>query len=109
MLFAQSWRCLNHSQVRGLCLYPVASIQISTFASSDMGGEHAKIPSYILTHPFLVGSGTATPQHETSKRGTSKRKQILVNLLDALNELANDEETFPKGKPPTRLQYSHPD
>ena len=90
-------------------MYTVASAQISTFASSDVGGEHAKTPSYTLTNPSLVGSGTATPQHETSKRGTSKRRQILLNLLDALNELTNDEEAFPKGKPPACLSYSHTD
>jgi hypothetical protein len=109
ILSTRNWRCLNHSQVCGLYLYPVASTQIPTFASSDMGGEHTKIPSHMLTSPSLVGSGTTTPRHETNRRGASKRKQTLLSLLDALNELTNDEETFPKGKPPARLPHPRPD
>ena len=65
-----------------------------------MGGQRQKIPSHMLTSPSLVGSGMTTPRHDTSKRGTSKRKQTLLSLLDALNELTNDEDAFPKGKLP---------
>jgi len=61
----------------------------------------------MLTPLSLVGSGTITPRHDTSKRGAS-RKQALLSLLDALNELTNDEDTFPKGELPpafcTRVQ-----
>jgi len=65
-----------------------------------MGGQPEKIPSHMLTSLSLVGSGTATPRPDTNKRGSSKRKQTLLNLLDALNELTNDEEPFSKGESP---------
>ena len=100
ILSTRNSRCLNHSQVCNSYLYPIASTQIPTFTSSDMSGEPTKIPSHMLTSPSRVGSGATTPRHETSRRGASKRKQTLLSLLDALNELTNDEETFPKGKPP---------
>ena len=57
----------------------------------------------MLTSLSLVGSGTNTPRHDTNKRGTSKRKQTLLSLLDALNELTNDEEAFSKGELPPAL------
>ena len=67
-----------------------------------MSSQQPKVPSHTLTSPPLVESGTTTPPHATGKRGTSKRKQTLLSLLDALNELADDEEAFPKGElPPT--------
>lgn len=76
--------------------------EIPTFASSDMGGQRPEIPSHMLTSLSLVGSGTTTPRNEMNKRGASKRKQTLLSLLDALNELTNDEEAFSKGElPPT--------
>jgi hypothetical protein len=74
--------------------------EIPTFPSSDMGGQQPKVPPHILTSHSLVGSGTATPRHDRSKRGNSKRKQTLLSLLDALNELTNDEEAFAKGELP---------
>ena len=52
----------------------------------------------MLTSLSLVGSGTTTPRQDTSKRGAAKRKQTLLSLLDALNELTNDEEAFSKGE-----------
>ena len=63
-----------------------------------MGGQRGKIPSHMLTSLSLVGSGTTTPRHEANKRGTAKRKQTLLSLLDALNELTNDEDAFPRGE-----------
>ena len=84
---------------------------VPTFASSDMGGQRTKISSHMLTSLSLVGSGTTTPRRDTSKQGVAKRKQTLLNLLDALNELTNDEDAFPKGEPRTcpvlapRLMY----
>ena len=74
--------------------------EIPTFASSDMGSQRSEIPSHMLTSLSLVGSGTTTPRHDMSKRGAAKRKQTLLSLLDALNELTNDEEAFSKGEPP---------
>lgn len=64
-----------------------------------MGGQRQTTPSYVLTSTPLIGSGTTTPRHDTSKLGASKRKQTLLNLLDALNELTNDEEALSKGEP----------
>ena len=86
----------------GSCLYlrPVPPTGIPTFAPPGMGDQRTKMPSHILTSHTLAGSGTTTPRHDTSKRGTSKRKQTLLSLLDALNELTNDEEAFSKGEPP---------
>ena len=50
----------------------------------------------------MVGPGTTAPRNDRSKRGASKQKQTLLRLLDALNELANDEEAFSKSElPPT--------
>lgn len=40
----------------------------------------------------------SSPRFNASKRGASKRKQTLLSLLDALNELTNDEEAFHKGE-----------
>ena len=57
----------------------------------------------MLTSLSLVGSGTTTPRQDRNKRGTAKRKQTLLSLLDALNELTNDEEAFPKGELPPAL------
>jgi hypothetical protein len=79
---------------------PLHTHEIPTFAPSDMGGQRTKTPSHTLTSLSVVGSGTTTPRHDTSRRGTAKRKQTLLSLLDALNELTNDEEAFSKGEPP---------
>jgi len=75
---------------------------MSTSASPDTGGQQP-IPSHTPTSLSLVGSGTATPRRDTSKRGTPKRKQTPLSLLDALNEVTNDEETFSKGELPPAL------
>ena len=63
-----------------------------------MGGKRTKIPSHILASLSPAVPETTTPQHDTNKRGTEKRKQTLLSLLDVLNELTNDEEAFPRGK-----------
>ena len=63
-----------------------------------MGGKRAKIPSHILASFSPAVPETTTPRHDTNKRGTAKRKQTLLSLLDALNELTNDEEAFPRGE-----------
>ena len=80
-------------------LNPVLPPEVPSFASSNMGGRRQKTPSHVLTPPSLIGSGNNTPRYNTNKRGASKRKQTLLSLLDALNELTNDEEDFPKGEP----------
>ena len=65
-----------------------------------MGDQQPKILSRLLIPPSLVESGTTTPPHNRSKRSASKRKQTLLSILDALNELTNDEDAFPKGELP---------
>jgi hypothetical protein len=61
----------------------------------------------VLTPPSLIGSGATTPRHDTGKRGAAKRKQTLLSLLDALNELTNDEEAFPKGESLPTFSFSY--
>ena len=98
-------RCVKHLQVCGLYFSRFHLPEIPTFAPSDMGGQRTKPPSHMLTSPSLIGSGTTTPRHDMTKRGAAKRKQTLLSLLDALNELTNDEEAFAKGEL-HRLLYS---
>ena len=64
-----------------------------------MGGRRPNAQPHVLSPPSLLESGTSTPRRNASKRGAAKRKQTLLSLLDALNELTNDDEAFPKGKP----------
>ena len=64
-----------------------------------MGGRRQKSPSHVLTPPSLIGSGTSTPRFNKNKRGASKRKQTLLSLLDALHELTEEDDVFPKGEP----------
>ena len=64
-----------------------------------MSGRRPNSQPQVLIPPSLLESGTSTPRDNASKRGAAKRKQTLLSLLDALNELTNDEEAFPKGKP----------
>lgn len=48
----------------------------------------------------LNGSGGAvTPTRADRGRSESKRKQTLLSLLDALNELKNDDDLGPFGEP----------
>jgi hypothetical protein len=72
-----------------------------------MSGRRPNAQSHVLTPPSLLESGTSTPRHNTRKRGAAKRKQTLLSLLDALNELTNDEEAFPKGEPHPILVLFH--
>ena len=79
---------------------------VFAFALAGMGEQLTKIPSHMLTSLSWVGSEKIAPRHSSSKQGASKRKQILFSLLDALNELTNDEEAFSKGEPPLPLVSS---
>lgn len=64
-----------------------------------MDGPRSKAPDYSPTPAFLVEPEATTPRHNGNKRGASKRKQTILNLLHALNELTDDEETSLKGRP----------
>ena len=64
-----------------------------------MSGRRPNPQPHVLIPPSLLESGTSTPRDNASKRGAAKRKQTLLSLLDALNELTNEEEAFPKGEP----------
>lgn len=64
-----------------------------------MSGRRPNPQPHVLIPPSLLESGTSgTPRDNASKRGAAKRKQTLLSLLDALNELTNEEEAFPKGE-----------
>lgn len=102
-------RCLKRLQVCNRYLNISLPPEVPIFASSDMGGRRPGTPSHVLTPPSLIGSGAASPRHNAGKRGASKRKQTLLSLLDALNELTNDDEAFPKGESPAHILCSYTD